>query len=151
VGNELTELLNIALDRELVSQAFYVAGQKKTTDPGAIELMKELAYQELKHSQIIKEFMDGHPDDKVWITKKLPELMITEYLADINLSEAAMLQDVITIAMKREQSSVEFYNQMQQATGSPPVKQLCQRLIQEEKNHKSRLESFYEDLFYKEN
>ncbi len=35
VVDELTELLDIAMDREIVSQAFYIAGQKKTQDPGA--------------------------------------------------------------------------------------------------------------------
>ncbi len=149
--DELTELLDIAMDREIVSQAFYDAGQKKTQDPGAIELMKELAYQELKHYEWIKDFKENHSVSKEWHSKRLPDLMISEYLVDVNLSEAAGLQDVITVAIKREQSSIEFYSKMKQLAKSKVARQLCDRLNHEELNHKIKLETFYDDLFYQEN
>jgi rubrerythrin len=57
--DELTNLLDIAMDREIVSQSFYLAGQKKTQDAGAIQLMKELADQELRHFQWIKTSRKG--------------------------------------------------------------------------------------------
>jgi rubrerythrin len=149
--SDLSELFDTAMDREIVSQAFYVAGQKKTQDPGAIELLKELAYQEQRHYELIKDFKDNHPDENKWKSRSLDELMISEYLADVNLSEAAGLQDIITVAMKREQSSVEFYSQMQQLADSKAAGQLCEQLIYEEKKHKTKLETFYDDLFFKEN
>lgn len=148
--DELNELLDTAMDREIVSQAFYIAGQKKTQAPGAIELLKELAYQELKHYELIKDFKENHPDGGEWYSKRLSTLMISEYLVDINLSENAGLQDIITIAMKREQYSIEFYSKMKQAAKSQTARQLCERLIHEELNHKMKLETFYDDLFYQE-
>ena len=41
--DELTELLDTAIYKEIASQAFYIAGQDKTNDPAAKALMKELA------------------------------------------------------------------------------------------------------------
>ena len=38
-----------AIYKEIASQAFYIAGQSKTQDPGAKALMKELAQEELRH------------------------------------------------------------------------------------------------------
>jgi rubrerythrin len=149
--NEITELLNIAMDREIVSQAFYIAGQKKTQDPGGIELMKELSYQELKHCELIKRFKENYPNTKEWYSKKLPDLMISEYLVDINLSESAGLQDIITIAMKREQYSIEFYSRMKKLAKGQAARQLCELLAKEEFNHKVKLEKYYEDFFLKEN
>jgi rubrerythrin len=148
---ELTELLDIAMDREIASQAFYIAGQKKTRDQGAIELMKELAAQELKHLEWIKNFKESGLSSKDWSPKNLSALNISEYLVDANIAEGAWLQDVITAAMKREQHSVEFYSQMMQVMNSETGKRLCERLSSEELNHKNKLEIFYHDYFLKEN
>ncbi len=56
--DELTELLDTAIYKEIVSQAFYSAGQSRTEDPGAKMLMKELAEEELKHSQRLKDIKE---------------------------------------------------------------------------------------------
>ncbi len=149
--DELTELLDIAMDREIVSQAFYIAGQKKTQDPGAIQLMTELAEQEQKHYEWIKNYKDTRPTAKDWSPKSLPDLMISEYLIDTKIPEQAGLQDVITAAMKREQYSMDFYAKLKQVINSDPGKRLCERLIQEEQKHKTKLETFYDDLFNQEN
>lgn len=149
--DELTSLLNIAIDREIVSQAFYIAGQKKTEDPGAIELMKELAQEELNHYQWIRDFKEKGPTVKDWHPKRIQDLRISEYLADTNLSEGVGLQEVITAAIKREQYSMQFYSDMRQAVKNESARQLCARLVHEELNHKMKLETFYDDLFYQEN
>ena len=47
--DELADLLDTAIYKEIASQAFYIAGQSKTQDPGAKALMKELAQEELRH------------------------------------------------------------------------------------------------------
>ena len=48
--DELTELLDTAIYKEVASQAFYIAGQDKTDDSGARALRKELAREELELS-----------------------------------------------------------------------------------------------------
>ncbi len=149
--DELTQILDIAIDRELASQAFYIAGQKKTEDPGAIQLMTELAEQEQRHYEWIKSYKDTCPSTKDWSRKALPNLMISEYLIDTKIPEQAGLQDVITAAMKREEYSVEFYSKLKQVLNSESGKRLCDRLDREERNHKAKLEAFYDDLFNKEN
>ena len=149
--SEITELLDIAIDREIASEAFYIGAQKKTQDPGARELLQELASQEAKHREWVKDLKEKGLSRQSWRRKKLPDLMISEYLIDINLEEPVGLQDVITAAMKREQNSIDFYTQMKQLLNVKIAQQLCERLIQEEHRHKSRLEVFYDDFFLKEN
>ncbi len=56
--DELAELLDTAIYREIASQALYAAAQSKTQDSGARALMKELAEEELKHSQWLKKLKD---------------------------------------------------------------------------------------------
>lgn len=148
--NEITELLDLAMDREIASEAFYIGNQKKTQDPGAIELMRELAQQEAVHLELIRQFKEKGLDVKEWDPKIARDLKVGEYLMDVNLTEGASLQDIMTAAIKREQYSKEFYAEMKRALKGKASKEFCERLIKEETNHKMRLETFYDNLFYKE-
>jgi rubrerythrin len=148
--DELTNLLDIAMDREIVSQSFYIAGQKKTQDAGAIQLMRELADQELRHYNWIKNFKGKGITFSPRHSEKLADLKVSEYLTEVNISEGVSLQDVITAAMKREQRSAEFYQKMKQILETPEGQELCDRLVHEELHHKQKLELFFDDLIGQE-
>lgn len=148
--DELTELLDIAIYKEIASQAFYIAGQGRTQDPGAKTLMKELAGEELKHSQWLKDLKDKELEGLAWHRERVPNLMISEYLTDGDTLEGASLQDTLIFAMKREQQAIEFYSKMMSVIRDKAAKHLCQELVHEELKHKLRSETFYDDLFYEE-
>ena len=150
VSNELTELLDTAIYKEIASQASYIAGQSKTEDPAAKTLMKELADEELKHAEWLKRLQEKGLVKRSWHQKELPNLRISEYLIGGDTLEGVGLQDTLLFAMKREQQAVEFYAKMMSVIRDKPAKRLCQRLVHEELKHKLRLEMFYDDLFYGE-
>jgi rubrerythrin len=150
LSDELAELLDIAIYKEIASQAFYIAGQNKTEDPGAKALMKELAEEELKHSQWLKNLKEKGLKKRSWHPKKIPNLMISEYLTGSDTVAGAGLQDTLTFAMKREQQAIEFYSKMMGIMRDKSAKGLCQRFVAEELKHKLKLEMFYDDLFYGE-
>ena len=56
--DELTELWDAAIYKEIASHAFYVAARGKTQDPATRVLMQELAREELKHSRWLKNFRE---------------------------------------------------------------------------------------------
>ena len=58
MSDELTELLDTVIYKEIVSQAVYIAGQNKTQNPAAKTLMKELAAEEFGHSQRLKSLKE---------------------------------------------------------------------------------------------
>jgi len=150
--DELTELLDAAIYKEIASQAFYIAGQNKTQDPGAKALMKELAEEELKHSQWLKNLKEKGLEKQEWHQEKVPNLMISEYLTGGDTLEGASAQDTLLFAMKREQQAIEFYSKMMSVMRDKAAKRLCQRLVREELKHKLKLETLYDDmLFFKEN
>lgn len=149
--DELAELLDNAIYKEITSQAFYIAGQRKTQDPGAKALMKELAREELKHSEWLKSLKEKGLEKRSWYRERVQNLMISEYLTGGDKLEGAGLQDTLTFAMKREQQAVEFYSKMLGVMKDEAAKLLCERLVHEELRHKLRLEMFYDDLFYGEN
>ena len=148
--DEFAELLDTAIYKEIASQAFYAAGQNQTQDPGAKALMTELAEEELRHSQWLKELKERGLKRSHWRKDKIPNLMISEFLVGGATLEGAGLQDVLVFAMKREQESVEFYSKMMGAIRDRPAKRLCERLVHQELKHKLRLETLYDDLFYAE-
>lgn len=150
MSDELTELLDAAMYKEIASQAFYIAGQSKTQDPGAKALMKELAEEELKHLQWLKNLKEKGLGKRGWHQEKVPNLMISEHLTGGDTLESVGLQETLVFAMKREQQAIEFYSKMMGVMRDETAKHLCERLVHEELKHKLRLETFYDDLFYSE-
>ena len=150
MSDELTELLDMAIYKEIASQAFYIAGQRKTPDQGAKTLMKELAEAELKHSQLLKDIKEKGLAQSNWRRDEVLNLRISEYLTGGETLEGAGLQDTLISAMKREQQSIEFYSRLMTMMRDKAAKRMCERLVHEELRHKLRLEIFYDDYFYGE-
>lgn len=150
--DELADLLDTAIYKEIASNAYYTAGQNKTSDPGARALMKELAGEELKHLRWLKNLQTrvNEVTEKGWHREKAPDLMISQYLTGGDTLDNAGLQDTLAFAMKREQEAIEFYCKLMGVMRDRFAKRLCQRLVHEELKHKLKLETFYDDLFYGE-
>jgi rubrerythrin len=144
--DELDELLDTAIYKEISSQAFYIAGQDKTEDPSASALMRELAKEELKHARWLEALKEGGLGEEDWRREKVANLMISEYLTGGDSLEGASLQDTLLFAMKREQQSVEFYSRMMGMMKDETAKHLCERLVHEELKHKLKLEILYDDM-----
>ena len=150
MADELAELLDTAIYKEIAAQALYIAGQGKTHEPAARALMKELAEEELKHSQWLTNLKEKGLGKLNWRPEKIPNLRLSEYLSGGDTVEGAGLQETLTFAIKREQQAAEFYSQMTAVMRDNAAKNLCQRLTDEELKHKLRLETLYDDLFYGE-
>jgi len=150
LSDELTQLLDTAIYKEIASQAFYIAGQDKTQDLGAKALMKELAQEELRHSEWLKRLKEKGLEKLSWHQDKVSNLMISEYLTGGDTLEGAGLQDTLVFAMKREQQAIEFYSSLMSVMRDEAAKRLCEKLVHEELKHKLRLEAFYDDQFYGE-
>ena len=57
--DELSEVLDTAIYKEIASQAVYEAAQQMTDDPGAKELLKDLAKQKLGHQNLLESYLRG--------------------------------------------------------------------------------------------
>ncbi len=148
--DDLADLLDMAVYKEIASQALYIAAQDKTQDPAARALLKELAGEELKHSRLVGALKDRGLAKRDWHAKQVPNLKISEYLTGPDTLEGAGLQDTFIFAMKREGQAVAFYSPMMGVMRDEAAKHLCESLVQWELRHKLKLELLYDDLFYKE-
>jgi rubrerythrin len=143
---EIHQLLDAAISKETASQALYAQLQNKTDDPGARQLMKELEADEKSHARWIAKLRDSS-DPTSWTKKPVSDLGISEQLNAPSVLEGAGLQDTLIFAMRREQSSVEFYSRMMAVTRAESGKKLCLRLVNQEMSHKLKLELLYDNLF----
>ena len=150
MSDELLELLDTAIYKEIAAQAFYIAGQERTNDTGAQTLMQELAEEELHHQKWLTGLKDKGTEKLHWNKEKVSNLMISEYLVGGDSLADASLQDTLIFAIKREQQAVEFYSRMISAIHNQNAKHLCEQLVHQELRHKLKLEIFYDDMYYRE-
>jgi len=148
--DELNEVLDTAIYKEIASQAVYEAAQQKTDDPAAEKLLKELARQEAKHAERLKNLKQKGLA-KQWHQEEIDDLKISDYLTGGETLEGAGLQDTLIFAMKREEESVDFYHKMTGMMREEDARQLCTSLANEELKHKKRMETLYDRLFYGDN
>jgi len=144
--DELTELIDTAIYREIASQAYYIAGRDKTDDPAARLLMEELAGEELRHARWLEALKEKGLEHQDWPPEKIPNLLISEYLTGGDTLEGVGVQETLLFAMKREQHAVEFYSRMKDVLVDETAQQLCRRLMREELKHKLKLETLYDDM-----
>ena len=109
--DELSEVLDTAIYKEIASQAMYEAAQRKADDPGAKKLLRDLARQEVKHAEKLKDLKQKSLA-KQWHQDAIADLKISNYLTSGDTLEGAGLQDTLIFTMKREEESVGFYRKM---------------------------------------
>ncbi len=147
--DEIVELLDSAIYKEIASEALYLAAQNKTNDPGASKLMQELAAEERNHAEWIKGQKDK-ATARSWHKGPVADLKVSDHLTSPDRLEGAGLQDTIVFAIKREQQAVEFYSRLTAVMRTQRGKALCAKLASEEVRHKLKLEIFYDELFLSE-
>ena len=123
--DELTEVLDSAIYKEIASQAVYEAAQRKTDDPATITLLQELAKQEVGHAEKLKGLKQKGLKKLPVHQDKVADLKISDYLVGGGTLEGAGLQDTLIFAMKRERESVAFYRKMAGMMRQKEATQLC--------------------------
>lgn len=135
------ELRKLGIKKESDTEAFYRHWSGKLADPGARVLLSELADEEAKHriffEKLTKSQFTAGPAPAVL------DLHIGDYLVAKRISDDSSTQDVLIAAIHRETSAIRFFTYL---AGHPSELQATfQHLASEEKKHKLRLETFYDD------
>ena len=74
----------------------------------------------------------------------MTDLKISDYLVEEPPSAEMTFQDLLIFAAKKEQSAVEMYSKLAERSKSDELKKLFAFLVEQEKDHKLKLESEYE-------
>lgn len=149
---EVREIVERAIKFEEDSYKLYTSASRRVKDPGARAGLAELAGEEKKHKTKLEGMLRGNLEWAVSVGRraKVKDLKIGGPLEAKPISEKSSLQDVLALAIKREEATGAFYAQMASLVEAGPAKALFEMLAKEETKHKRYVESIYEEDVYKE-
>ena len=146
---QFKEIISFAVERENEAERFYMDAAGKAKWPHIKELLLEMAKEEEKHAIFLtnvklEELADSH-------IEPIPDLKISDYLVEMEYKPDMDFQNIMIIAMKREESAVKLYEDLGSTCTDPNVCKLFNMMAEEERKHKLRLEKEYEEHVLQDN
>lgn len=137
------EVVRFAIDSEQEAYDAYVTASEMVNRPQVKGMLLGLAGQEKGH----KEKLENIDRERVSSTTvaRVPDLKIADFMDDVTVTADMDYQDVLIVAMKREEKAHNLYTTLATNTDDPDLKQLFSFLAQEEAGHKLALEREYDD------
>jgi len=152
VQDAFERMIRLAIRREREAYDFYNEAAKNSQLSSSAKLLHELAQREVTHRERLeKALKEGVCETfSCGSIAEVNDLKLSDYLVEIPLRSDSSPQEVFQVAMKREQSSHEFYKALSEQSADTAFKAVFEALAKEELDHKNRLEKMYEDQFMPE-
>ena len=153
VQKSFEQLISLAIKREEEAYNFYMDSSKKSELSSSAKLLEELAKQEVGHKEKLKEALGDGVCDTFTCTSvsEVEDLDLSKYLADIPLEASSSPQDILVIAIKREEAATNFYKALSELTQHTSHRTVFETLAKEEQEHKDILQQMYDDIFQADN
>ena len=141
-NSNFEDIIQFAIQREEDACRAYGEMSEISETPGLKELLLELQAEEKKH----KELLQGITSKDIGNleTNKVIDLKISDFLTEEPPTPDMTFQDLLIFAAKKEQQAVELYTSMKAAVNSAELKKMFDFFIEQEKEHKLKLETEYE-------
>ena len=146
---KFNDILNYAIERENEAAEFYRYMQDIVKFENQKELLKEYELMEESHARALKTISESSIEE-ISISQ-VENLKISDYVVEKQPSPDMTYQDIVIIAMKREEAANRLYSQMAQSISEPKIKKLFEKLAEEELKHKLHFEKIYDEEFFGEN
>jgi len=139
------EILQFAIDKEKEAVTFYNDLSKKETTTSLKTTFKELAQEEAKHVKLLTGISKNKTVIESYEVKEIANLKISDYLTEIEYEDGMLMEDILTLAMKREEMAAKLYQDLAEKTSDQESIKLFRLLVQEESEHKLTFEKMYDD------
>ncbi|MCK5050466.1 MAG: ferritin family protein [Candidatus Cloacimonetes bacterium] len=146
---KFNEVIDFAIDGEKEAVKFYQELQQRTKFLARKEMLKELENMEKGHI-VILENIRSKGIGKVTV-KEVTNLNISEYIVDVKPYEDMTYQDILIIAMKKEEQAMKLYTNLAGNFQGSELETLFLKLASEEAGHKLQFETLYDEHVLKEN
>jgi rubrerythrin len=143
----LAAVLEFAIEKEIEAAEFYTNLSKEEVFSGTGEMFEEFAQEERKHQKMLEDFKGRGLSASLqdyefkWIT----DIKRSDYVVDLEYSPGMGYNDILMLAMKREEKALKLYNEFLAQADTEEGKTLFKILCQEEAKHKLALETMYDD------
>jgi rubrerythrin len=144
----LAAIIDFAIEKEREAAEFYEKISKNEEDlSGSKKMFAEFAIEEQKHEKILQEFKtEGIPKSlQEYKLKWITDIKRSDYLVDLDYEEGMPYNEMLLLAMKREEKALKLYNEFLEQADTDEGKKLFKILCQEEAKHKLALETIYDD------
>lgn len=147
--NQYNEIIEFAIEREREAVKFYRSLQQKVKFSAQVTMLKELEAMEEGHIKVLEELQKKGPGNVG--EKTVETLKIADYLVEKEPSDNMSFQDIVVIAMKREEKAEMLYNDLAGRMEGDERSAVLKRLAAEEAGHKLRFEKIYDEVVLKDN
>ena len=143
----LEAIVNFAIEREKEAVVFYHNLAKEEAFSGTKEMFLEFAKEEAKHEKLLLEFKSkGFTQAmKDYKLKWIKDIKRSDYVVDLEYQKGMAYNEILMIAMKREEKALKLYNDLLKQADTPESQKVFKMLCQEEAKHKLSLETLYDD------
>ncbi|NLH49277.1 MAG: ferritin family protein [Myxococcales bacterium] len=141
----LGEVYSFAIDREREAQLFYKQAQDAVKNLGAKSMLAELYQEEVQHEQMLLRARKAEKIEIVGQARGFVDLGLADMMPDVRVRPTSTPQEILMAAIKKEAFAESFYLAAEEGTDNPDAKKLFAHLADEENQHKSMLETWYDD------
>jgi len=147
----LEAILDFAIEKEMEAAEFYKNISRQEVFSGAGKMFEEFAQEERKHQTMLEEFKTegATASMKEYDFKWITDIKRSNYVVDLEYSPGMAYNEILMLAMKREEKALKLYNDFLAQADSDESKTLFKILCQEEAKHKLALETMYDDYMAK--
>jgi len=138
-----TSLLDLAIQREIEAQDFYMDLYNRVTDNIAREALKWIAGEEKKHEEFLRSYKDGKIPSGTLKLSEIDDQKIAEHVAAPEINPQMDTKDVYLIAAHRELASFTFYTEFAKLHSDKEIKDMLTKIANEELKHKEKVEYLY--------
>jgi rubrerythrin len=142
------EILEFAVSMEDQSWRFYTEWADKSENEAIAAVFTEFAGEELKHKKLIEDVRAGGRELKA--RHDVADLKIADHYIKPQPSASMSYQDALLVAIDREVAAVELYTHLNSVCSEESLCSTFDALAEEEKKHKLKLETIYDDTFMRE-
>lgn len=147
--DDFNSIIDFAVEREKEAVEFYKGLQSKAKFTEMIEMLKELETMEQGHINMLEQIR-SKGIEKIEV-QEVQDLHIGDYMVAAEPSEDMDYQDILIIAMKREEKSKELYTDLAKRFAGSEVEKVLLKIAAEETDHKLKFERLYDENVLKEN
>ena len=140
---EFDRIIDYAIEREKEAVQFYHELQTSVHFTERAKLLVNLEQMEKGHVTMLEGIRDRKIEKLV--IPEVENLHISEYIVQGEPSGELSYQDILIMAMKREESSHRLYTDLAAKTTDTGVKKLFSKLASEEAKHKLLFEKMYDE------
>jgi rubrerythrin len=150
--DEFNDTIDFAVSREREAVEFYAGLQASAHFHAQRIMLKELESMEQGHILALEELRRKGVDHlRSNPRKEAVNLRISEYLVESSPEASLTYQDILIIAMKREERSHALYSDLAKEFVGTELETVLKRIAAEESEHKFRFERLYDEEVLKGN